>query len=325
MGTGDSLSQAADQVAASWNDLLARDAAASVTSLLASFGASTEPDFRSVAPIYDRMLAIALLLTGAVIAFALIERLIGGPQGVGWNVIPRVLVAVFFAYSGLGVVQYLAGYGALLATAWSHDLGVIGLPVDQHVSAAGSAHWAAAGGPQVSLIGAILMALLLGLMAILVHLELVVRSALILLMTVFVPIVCALSIWPRLAPAAAHLGEFLIGLMLAKFVIATAIAVGFSLVIPPLVGAPASGGDWMGSGVAVLLIAAFSPMVLFQALRFAHGAAGALTRGWVGAGLGLLPWSSVIRVASVVIEPAKPRLTRAVQRAKERPTKAEPQ
>ena len=44
IGTGDSLSQAADQVAASWSDMLARDAAASVTSLLASFGAATEPD-----------------------------------------------------------------------------------------------------------------------------------------------------------------------------------------------------------------------------------------------------------------------------------------
>src|SRR5207302_9588118 len=102
-------------------------------------------------------------------------------------------------------------------------------------------------------------------MAVLAYLELIVRSALILTVAAFVPLVCTLAIWPRMASSAIHLGEFLIGLLLSKFVVATALYVGLHLVVPALVkGQPANGrADWMESGVAVLLIAAFSPLVLF--------------------------------------------------------------
>src|SRR5205085_11804632 len=85
-------------------------------------GSATEPDFASVAPIYSRTLAIALLLVGAFITCALIERILGGPLGAGWAVIPRTVLAVFCAYAGLEVMQYLAGYAALLATTWSPDM-----------------------------------------------------------------------------------------------------------------------------------------------------------------------------------------------------------
>ena len=41
--------------------------------------------------------------------------------------------------------------------------------------------------------------------------------------------------------------------------------------------------NWMASGVAVLLIAAFSPIVIFSALRFAHGQAGSAARNGTNA------------------------------------------
>ena len=40
--------------------------------------------------------------------------------------------------------------------------------------------------------------------------------------------------------------------------------------------------NWMASGVAVLLIAALSPLVIFQAVRIGHTAAGQVARGWDG-------------------------------------------
>jgi len=261
-----------------------------VSVLLNAFGDRTEPDFHAIAPVYDRMLAIALLITGAVIAFGLIETILGGSHGLGWNVVPRTLVAIFFAFAGIQVVEYLAHYAALLATTWTPDL----LRIDGHLSVAGqvasngrlSGHVSPA-----TVASLIIVALLTDVMAVLVYLELVVRGALMLLVTSFVPLVCALSIWPRTAGAIAHLAEFLVGLLLCKFVVATAVYVGYSLVLASVQADPH--GDWVVSGLAILCIAAFSPVVLVQALRFTHSTAGSVARGWAATGVSLLPTNAI--------------------------------
>src|SRR5438876_3843880 len=117
-------SQAADLVnsmgvaIANWSTAMA---VASVRWLIASLGQSTEPDLTAIVPVYDRMLAISLLIVGAVMALALIERIAWSSQGTGISLIPRVVGACFFAYAGLSTVRYLAGYAALLATAWTPD------------------------------------------------------------------------------------------------------------------------------------------------------------------------------------------------------------
>ena len=283
-----------DQLMAALAYWAATDARLAILSLLNSFGTTTEPDFTAIAPVYARMLAIALLLLGAVVAFGLTERIAGGNQGVGWAVVGRVVGAVFFAYCGLAIVQYIAGYAAVLGMTWTPDLTALATAVGP----SGDPIGVSAGVQQGrSVLGLILTALFLAFMALMVYLELIVRSALILTVTVFVPLVCALSVWPRMASSAVHLGEFLIGLLLSKFVVATVLYVGLHLVVPALInGHPTAGhADWMESGVAVLLIAAFSPLVLFQALRFAHGTAGSVTRNLGSAGVGMAPLGSVIR------------------------------
>src|SRR5207247_837835 len=115
-------SQAADLVnsmgvaIANWSTAMA---VSSVRWLIASLGQSTEPDLSAIVPVYDRMLAISLLVVGAVIALALIERIAWGSTGTGLALIPRVVASCFFAYTGLGAVKYVAGYSALLATTWT--------------------------------------------------------------------------------------------------------------------------------------------------------------------------------------------------------------
>jgi len=249
------------------------------------------------------MLAIALLLIGAVVAFGLIERIAGGSQGLGWAVVGRVVVAVFFAYCGLAVVQYVAGYAALLATTWTPDFTVLA----NEVGPAGNPANLSPGvrsANHASVVGLILTALFLALMALMVYLELIVRSALILTLTAFVPVVCALSVWPRMASSAVHLGEFLIGLLLSKFVVATVLYVGLHLVVPSLINSHQGGdhADWMESGVAVLLIAAFSPVVLFQALRFAHGTAGTVARDLGAASVGAAPMAAVVGIGQRLLK-----------------------
>ena len=284
-----------NQVMASLANWAASDARGAIASLLASFGSSSEPDFTAIGPIYNRMLAIALLLLGSVVALALVERIAGGGQGAGWNVIGRVLMAVCLAYCGLSVVQYLAKYAALIATAWVPDFTALSNAIG---SAAGGVTTASLSSQHVSVFGLILTALFLSLMSLLVYLELIVRSALILTTTVFVPLVCALAIWPRMAAAAAHMAEFLVGLLLSKFAVATVLYVGFHLVVPALLGTGGGAGrsDWMENGIAVLLIAAFSPVAIFQALRFAHSSAGTVVRDLGSTGIGMAPIGSAIRL-----------------------------
>jgi hypothetical protein len=262
--------------------------------LVASFGNGTEPDFQSILSVYDRMLAIALLLTGAVITFGLIERILGGSQGLGWNVIPRTLVAVFFAFVGLEVVEYIARYAALLATTWSPDL--LGVSAQLHTLGQATLHTRPGQKlPMGSVAGLILTAFLTTFMALVVYLELVMRAALMLTVTAFIPLVCVMSIWPRLAGAATHLGEFMVGLLLSKFVIATTIYIGYGMVLPGVAGTGTSQqADWMVTGLAILFIAAFSPVVLVQGLRFTHSAAGTLVRGWGATAVSLIPWASAV-------------------------------
>ncbi|HEX2679893.1 MAG TPA: hypothetical protein VHQ03_01205, partial [Candidatus Dormibacteraeota bacterium] len=66
--------------------------------------------------------------------------------------------------------------------------------------------------------------------------------------------------------------------------------------------------NWMASGVAVLLIAAFSPVVIFTSLRFAHAQAGAVARNLIGAGLGLLPTAGLPRTLARPIARSAQRL-----------------
>lgn len=277
---------------AAWASAGAR---AGIAGLLQSFGDSTEPDYLAIVPVYDRMLAIALLVTGAVIAIGPIERILGGQTGLSWNLVPRVLVAVFFAFSGFSLVQYLSNYAALLATAWSPDLARYAQSLTDPASVEHLSRNASAG----TLGALIFTALLTILMAVLVHLELLIRAALMLTVTAFIPLVCVLAIWPRMTAAAIHLAEFLVGLMLSKFVVATVIYIGFGLVIPAMHGAQSADGKagWLSTGLAILLIATLSPAILLKALHFAHGGAGGMVRGWGAGAMSVIAMGPVARTA----------------------------
>lgn len=270
-------------------------AGTAVLGLVRAFGEATEPDLSSITGTYNRMLAIALLLAGAFIAMALIERILGGPRGAGWDVVPRALAACGAAVVALSLVRYLAGYASLLSTAWTTDflsdaLGL--LPRIAGMYSSPEATVAAVGSGAAIVVGLVTL-----LLAVLVYVELVIRAALILVTTVFIPLVCVMWIWPRTAGAASHLFEFLVALLLSKFVVVTAVYVGFSLAVHGLVSAPVPGAaPGVMTGLATLALAAFSPIVLMQGVRFTHqgagnivrsGAATAVRAGTAGAGLAL--------------------------------------
>lgn len=57
----------------------------------------------------------------------------------------------------------------------------------------------------------------------------------------------------------------------------------------------------MVTGLAILFIAAFSPVVLVQGLRFTHSAAGTLVRGWGATAVSLIPWASAVQAGQRLI------------------------
>src|SRR5207253_11075720 len=147
----DGYSTATDQMVnqvttsiANWSTAMAVE---SIKWLLASLGQSTEPDLGAIIPVYDRMLAISLLLVGGIVALALIERVAWGSLGTSLAIVPRVVAATFFAYAGLGAVKYVAGYSALLATAWSPAFNTLTGTLLHHFAASDAATHAATTGP----------------------------------------------------------------------------------------------------------------------------------------------------------------------------------
>ena len=307
---------------ANWSTAIA---VASIRWLVSGLGQSSEPDLSVIAPVYDRILAISLLLVGAVVAFALMEHIATGSLAGGYALIPRVLAACFGAYAGLALVKYVAGYAALLATTWTPDFSKLNDLLIHSVAVSDAVVESGGNGPHVSTFGLIFTALAVSSLTVMVHLELVVRSALILTVTTFVPLVCVLAIWPRAAGAATTLVEFLVGLFLSKFVVATVVYVGFRLVVVALSSTTDTDAteNWMASGLAVLLIAAFSPLVIFSALRFAHTQAGSVARSFTGAAVAMAPAGklagTVSRVARPIARSASNRISSQIKRFRSRP------
>jgi hypothetical protein len=307
---------------ANWSTAVA---VASIRWLVSGLGQSSEPDLSVITPIYDRMLAIALLLVGAMVAFALIEHIVSGSLAAGYALIARVLAACFGAYAGLGLVKYVAGYAALLATTWTPDFAKLNDLLIHSVAVSDAVAQTGGSAAHVSTFGLIFTAMAVSALTVMVHLELVVRSALILTVTAFVPLVCVLSIWPRAAGAATTLAEFLIGLFLSKFVVATVVYVGFRLVVTALSSPTDTDAteNWMASGLAVLLIAAFSPLVIFSALRFTHTQAGSVARSFTGVTVAMAPTGRLLRAAGRIIRPlaqsAQKHIAGQIARLRSRP------
>jgi len=297
--TGGAYSDWANQIIQAITAWAIKDALWGISNLMHSFGNATEPDFAALVPTYDRVLAISLLILGAVVAYGIVERILGGEQGIGLAAVPRVIACIFFAYSGLGIVQYATANAALLSHAWDNDFAPVMDP------SAGAGIQVDTSQVHLNVAALICMALLVSFLALVVYLELIVRAALILTITAFVPLVCVLAIWPRLAGGAVHLAEFVMGLLLSKFVVATAFFVGLSMLLPAVLGlAPDNGkADWMASGFAVLLITAISPVALFSAIRFAHGSAGTVARDWGGIAQRALPTRALMQRGQQLLAP----------------------
>lgn len=118
--------------------------------------------------------------------------------------------------------------------------------------------------------------------AIMLWLELMVRSAAITAAALFLPLVLAASIWPVTAAWARRLAETLVALILSKLVIVAVLATGTSMVVAAD-GSATIGG--LVAGAALIVLATFCPFALLRLVPFVEAGAIAQFEGMAQRGL----------------------------------------
>lgn len=109
--------------------------------------------------------------------------------------------------------------------------------------------------------------------ALMVWLELMVRSAGVYVATFFMPLVLVAFIWPATAGMAKRAVEILVALIMSKFVIVASLTLG-------LISMEGSGANSIVSGCGIVLLAAFSPFALFRLTTVVEASAVAHLEGY---------------------------------------------
>jgi len=267
---------------------------------------TTTPDLRGKGFLrqYRQMAGIAVVLALAMLLFACLEGLGRGDGGMLWRVffvnVPVTALATSAAYV---VVQLMVaatdGFCEVIAHSTAADTraffkGAVTALAEAGAGAGavagtassrpgtGTANGAAAGGVEVPLFVGFIAAMLAAFAAFLVWIELLMRDAAIYVVALFMPLALAASIWPRWMGALRRTAELVTVVVSSKFVIVAIIALAASLLAN-------TGGkvEHVLAAGALLLLACFSPLVLFKLLPFAEGAvSSAYSRQGAGAGVG---------------------------------------
>jgi hypothetical protein len=236
---------------------------------------------------YGQMASIATVLALLMVLFAVLESVGRGDGGMLWRVVlvnvPLAAIATSAAYV---VVQMLIatsdGFSEVIAHSTASDTraffkgavqalaeagGAAGAVAGTASTGAGTVSGAGAGAVEVPLFVGFIAAFLAAFAAFLVWIELLMRDAAIYVVALFMPMAIAASIWPRWTSALRRTAELLIVLVFSKFVIVAIIALAASL----LAHTEGKVEQVLAAG-ALLLLACFSPLVLFKLVPFAEGA-----------------------------------------------------
>ena len=230
--------------------------------------ATTSPDVRAAWFVgqYRSMLAVAGLLALPMLLLAVIQALMRQD--------PWILAQSAFGYLPMAFV--LAGaaiVGTDLLISITDDLSTmvnrgLGDRSDNLLESVGDAYSRAIKDDSdgaVPLFGVFLGAIILAIGAFVLWLEMVIRDAAIYIGLFFVPLTFIAMIWPATSRYARRLVEFLIAVILAKFVIVAIIGLASAAITNA--GGTADGGqlfERMIAGAALLVLAAWSPFALLR-------------------------------------------------------------
>jgi hypothetical protein len=238
---------------------------------------------------YGRMSAIAAVLAGAMLLFAILEGIAQGNPGL---LVRVLLVNAPLAFLGasvaFAVVQLLLsctdGLSAAIADVSHHDstrffeaaigdLGHVGGQVGKQVSEPGvkapgeGIGTQAAGTVAVPLFVGFLAAIVGAFAAFFVWLELLMRDAAVYAVSLFMPLALAASIWPRWSGALRRTGELLVAVIGSKFVIVAIVSLAASLITEK-----DGSVEHVLAAAALMCLACFAPFVLLRLIPFSEGA-----------------------------------------------------
>lgn len=198
--------------------------------LLAGFAGLFRADAASIARAALINLPLAFLVTGAALA------------------IVQTLLVITDVTAG----QMTAGFGGDMKQMFKSVLAFL-------KPAAG------AGDPVTPTFITLIFALLALLGSLLVWIELIMREAALYIVVLFMPLGCVISIWPPAKRVAKKMAILLCVVIFSKFAILVIFAFGATVLAK---GGSTDGVTGVLSGAAIMLLAAFSPMVLLKLLPF---------------------------------------------------------
>ena len=128
----------------------------------------------------------------------------------------------------------------------------------------------------VPLFGVFLGAIILAIGAFVLWLEMIIRDAAIYIALFFLPLTFVAMIWPATSRWARRLVEFLVAVILAKFVIVAIIGLASAAITQTSLAQPGDGSvfERMIAGAALLVLAAWSPFGLLRLIPMMEVAAG---------------------------------------------------
>jgi hypothetical protein len=240
---------------------------------------------------YMKMAAIASAMAIAMLLLAVLE---GIAQG-NWMLLaraalvnaPLAMIATTVAYA---IVQLLLvvtdGLCAVISASSDHGtqrffetaitgLGKAGGSVGKEVGGGlagpgGGVAAQGAGAAEVPLFVGFLAAIVGAFAAFFVWLELLMRDAAVYVVSLFLPLSLAASVWPRWMVALRRTAELLLAVIGSKFVIVAIVGLAAALV-----AGGEHGIEHVLAASALMLLACFAPFVLLKLIPFAEGALGA--------------------------------------------------
>jgi hypothetical protein len=238
---------------------------------------------------YRQMAEIAAFLAAGMLLFAVLEGLAQGSAAMLARV---VLVNVPLAFLATGVAFLVAQLLLSATDGLSHAVAASTNRNAAHFFAgaihglskaggsAGAAAGTATGGPGVGtavggaagaagvpLFVTFLAAAIAAFAAFFVWIELLMRDAAVYVVALFMPLALAAAIWPRWSGALRRTGELLVVVIASKFVIVAIISLAAGLLANN-----AGQVEQILAAAALMLLACFSPFVLFRLVPFAEGA-----------------------------------------------------
>ncbi|HTW97756.1 MAG TPA: hypothetical protein VMD59_03210, partial [Acidimicrobiales bacterium] len=239
-------------------DWVGAGAAALVTACGHVLEATGGPDLGpGLAALMTRTLAIGVALCLPLMLLAIVRGIVRQELGLAVRtVLVRLPLAALLGSGALEVVRLgVAATDQMSASL----LDAVSEPFSRLVS--GITDGLAEGGGSLGLtgFGVFVLAVTTAVVAFLLWIELVVRSAAIEVATLFLPLAFAGLLWPATAHWARRLAETLAALVLAKLVIAGVLALSVATI-----GTASGGAAAAVQGVALLLLATFSPYALLR-------------------------------------------------------------